>query len=70
MQKYKLGVLVSAVLLASCSTMAGVVPAGANTTFHSYTSAPGTPASASVGTSGRMAERLALVTASARSLPP
>ena len=53
----------------SLATTGSGVPAGASTTFHSYASAPGTPASASVGTSGRMGVRLPEVTARARSLP-
>ena len=50
-------------------TISGGVPAGANTPCHEPTSKPGNPDSASVGTSGAIDERLAVVTASARSLP-
>ena len=52
-----------------CST-AGGVPAGAIRAFHSEISQSLTPASAMVGTSGAAGERWALVTASARTLPP
>src|SRR4029079_7266367 len=45
------------------------VPAGARTPNHDDASNPGSPDSASVGTSGSAAERSALVTASARNLP-
>src|SRR5207253_8074722 len=45
------------------------VPAGAKTPCQDPTSNPATPDSASVGTSGATDERLAVVTASARSLP-
>src|SRR5207253_8858280 len=50
-------------------TISGGVPAGANTPCQEPTSNPATPDSASVGTSGATDERLAVVTASARSLP-
>ncbi len=45
------------------------VPAGANTPYHDTASYPGNPDSATVGTSGAIAVRAALVTASARSFP-
>ena len=46
------------------------VPAGTNTPYQVVISRPGKPASASVGTSGNSDERFAVVTASARTLPP
>ena len=45
------------------------MPAGASNPFHVAASNPGTPASAIVGVSGSVGDRLAEVTASARSLP-
>ncbi|SDH74844.1 hypothetical protein SAMN05444748_102305 [Variovorax sp. OV700] len=53
----------------SFATMSFGVPAGASTPTHVPMSKPLSPASSS-GTSGSTAERLAVVTASARSLPP
>src|SRR5688572_27321756 len=47
----------------------GGVAAGASTPYHVVNEYPGTPASATVGTSGTTDERFALVTASARTLP-
>ncbi|MNV62302.1 hypothetical protein D3C71_1548430 [compost metagenome] len=49
--------------------MAGGVPAGMNRPYQVLTSKPLMPLSAMVGTSGREVERLAEVTARARSLP-
>ena len=51
------------------STIGFGVPAGATSPFKSSDSWPGKPDSVVVGTSGKSGERLALVTASARSLP-
>ena len=45
------------------------MPAGPMTAYHSTTSKPGTPASATVGTSGRYGARRAEVTAIARTAP-
>ena len=45
------------------------VPAGATRPHHEPTSYPGSPASATVGTSGKMRDRRALATASARNAP-
>ncbi len=50
-------------------TIAGGVPAGAKTPCHEPTSKPGSPDSVSVGTSGAISDRFAVVTASALSLP-
>ena len=49
--------------------MSSEVPAGAIRPFHAATSKSGKPASATVGTSGKAEERIALVTASALILP-
>src|SRR5262245_15944690 len=57
----------SAVL--SLAMIGAGVPAGATIPYCSTTSKPGRAASATVGTSGKAGERLALVTASARTLP-
>src|SRR5262249_14282750 len=46
------------------------VPAGANTPHHASAENPGSPCSASAGTSGSARERVSPVTAIARSLPP
>src|ERR1035437_337827 len=54
----------------SRSTMAPGVFAGADTPYQLVTSYPGIPLSATVGIFGTAGERLAPVTASARSLPP
>src|SRR5262245_28687629 len=48
----------------------GEVFAGAKNAYQDDTSKPGTPDSAIVGTSGIAVARLAVVTASPRSLPP
>ena len=45
------------------------VPRGTNMPFHSYDSAPATPDSAIVGTSGSAASRVGLATATARNRP-
>src|SRR5262245_41139840 len=55
--------------LLSFLTMAGGVFAGARMPCQATASKPGKPLSATVGTSGATAERLRLVTASARRLP-
>ena len=55
--------------LLATSLMARGVRAGANTLYHAITSYPGTPDSATVGISGAISARFALLTASARSLP-
>ncbi len=62
----------SALAISACSsaTTSFGVPAGANTPYHVDISSPGKPASASVGTSGSSGERLGVITASGRSLPP
>ncbi|KAG1244047.1 hypothetical protein G6F65_022027 [Rhizopus arrhizus] len=49
--------------------MACGVPAGATIPYQATLSAPGRPASATVGTSGSRGERLASATAKARSWP-
>ena len=49
--------------------VSGGVPAGASKPNQVDTSYPATPASDTVGTSGKLVERVALVTAIARSLP-
>jgi hypothetical protein len=51
---------------ASLSMIGRGVPAGTTTPHHGATSTPGTPASASVGISGIVEERLAAVTARMR----
>ena len=53
----------------SFSTIAGGVPAGITKPVSVSASWPGTPASAMVGTSGMVGERLVAVTARPRSLP-
>ena len=55
--------------LLSFSTIAGGVPAGAMKPTHKVAWKPFTPASSSVGTSGRMAERFLPVVAMARTNP-
>src|SRR2546425_1669190 len=47
-------------------TISGGVLTGTNNPYHEDTSNPGSPDSATVGNSGEMVERCALVTASAR----
>ena len=60
---------VSTTALFSRATMSDGVPAGATRPVHSEIAMPDTPASASVGTSGKAGSRLSVVMASARSLP-
>src|SRR5262245_9831873 len=63
---------VSAATISACifRTTTGAVLAGANNAYQEETSKPGTPASAIGGRSGAAGVRLAVVTASPRSLPP
>src|SRR5438128_378921 len=63
---WRIALLISAFSLV---TIAAGVPAGARIPYHEPASYPGSPDSASVGTSGSNAERFFPVTASARSLP-
>src|SRR4029450_7763746 len=52
------------------ATIGAGVPAGANRPYHVEISKPGKPASDIVGNSGARLDRFAVVTASARNLPP
>ena len=65
-----LSLRISATVERSLARMGSGVPLGAMSAVQIGTSKPATPDSAMVGTSGRAAERLPVVTASALSLPP